>query len=83
MGEVPDVPHARRHRGHDGRDEALWFTRIGTFLERADNTTRLLEARWRDPGGRGERLGPKPRNGRCCCARCRRSKPIGESRATA
>jgi uncharacterized alpha-E superfamily protein len=38
------------------RDEALWFSRIGTFLERADNTTRLLEARWRDPGGRGERL---------------------------
>jgi uncharacterized alpha-E superfamily protein len=38
------------------RDEALWFTHIGTFLERADNTSRLLEARWRDPGGRGERL---------------------------
>jgi uncharacterized alpha-E superfamily protein len=38
------------------RDEAFCFTRIGTFLERADNTTRLLEARWRDPGGRGERL---------------------------
>jgi uncharacterized alpha-E superfamily protein len=38
------------------RDEALSFSRIGTFLERADNTTRLLEARWRDPGGRGERL---------------------------
>jgi uncharacterized alpha-E superfamily protein len=38
------------------RDEALCFSRIGTFLERADNTTRLLEARWRDPGGRGERL---------------------------
>jgi len=38
------------------RDEALWFSRIGTFIERADNTTRLLEARWRDPGGRGERL---------------------------
>lgn len=38
------------------RDEALWFSRIGTFLERADNTSRLLEARWRDPGGRGERL---------------------------
>jgi uncharacterized alpha-E superfamily protein len=38
------------------RDEALWFTRIGMFLERADNTSRLLEARWRDPGGRGERL---------------------------
>jgi uncharacterized alpha-E superfamily protein len=38
------------------RDEALCFSRIGTFLERADSTTRLLEARWRDPGGRGERL---------------------------
>jgi uncharacterized alpha-E superfamily protein len=38
------------------RDEALSFMRIGTYLERADNTTRLLEARWRDPGGRGERL---------------------------
>lgn len=38
------------------RDEALCFTRIGTFIERADSTTRMLEARWRDPGGRGERL---------------------------
>jgi uncharacterized alpha-E superfamily protein len=38
------------------RDEALHFTHIGTFLERADNTTRMLETRWRDPGGRGERL---------------------------
>jgi uncharacterized alpha-E superfamily protein len=38
------------------RDEALHFTRIGTFIERADNTTRLLESRWRDPGGGGERL---------------------------
>jgi len=38
------------------RDEALCFIHIGTFLERADNTTRLLEARWRDPGRRNERL---------------------------
>jgi uncharacterized alpha-E superfamily protein len=38
------------------RDEAMCFTRIGTFIERADNTSRVLEARWRDPGGRGERL---------------------------
>lgn len=38
------------------RDEAMYFIRIGTFIERADNTSRLLEARWRDPGGRGERL---------------------------
>ncbi len=38
------------------RDEALYFIRIGTSIERADDTTRLLESRWRDPGGRGERL---------------------------
>lgn len=38
------------------RDEASYFIQIGTFLERADNTTRILESRWRDPGGRGERL---------------------------
>lgn len=38
------------------RDEALHFMQIGTFIERADNTTRLLESRWRDPGGLGERL---------------------------
>jgi uncharacterized alpha-E superfamily protein len=39
------------------RDEAFHFTRIGLFLERADNVSRILEARWRDPGRRGERLG--------------------------
>jgi uncharacterized alpha-E superfamily protein len=41
------------------RDEATHFTAIGRFLERADNTTRMLEARWRDPGGCGERLIPE------------------------
>lgn len=30
------------------KDEAWHFTAIGTFIERADNTTRVLEARWRD-----------------------------------
>ncbi len=38
------------------RDEALCFTRIGTYLERADNTTRMLKARWRDPDGDGDRI---------------------------
>jgi uncharacterized alpha-E superfamily protein len=38
------------------RDEAFHFASIGTFLERADATTRLLEARWRDPGRAGEKL---------------------------
>ncbi len=54
-----------KYRGHLTRgitsgtllcDEATHFTHIGTLLERADNTTRMLETRWRDPGGRGERL---------------------------
>lgn len=37
------------------RDEAYAFSRIGTFLERADATTRILEARWHDadPGAAG------------------------------
>ena len=30
------------------RDEAFYFTRIGTFLERADNTVRILTAHERD-----------------------------------
>lgn len=30
------------------RDEAWHFNAIGTAIERADNTTRMLEARWRD-----------------------------------
>jgi uncharacterized alpha-E superfamily protein len=38
------------------RDDAFHFTRIGLFIERADDTTRILESRWRDPGRRGERL---------------------------
>jgi len=55
-----------KHRAHLTRgvtlntmlcDEAFHFASIGTFLERADATTRLLEARWRDPGRAGERLG--------------------------
>jgi uncharacterized alpha-E superfamily protein len=31
------------------RDEAYAFSRIGTFIERADATTRILESRWRAP----------------------------------
>jgi uncharacterized alpha-E superfamily protein len=68
--EMPEAARAEflewvKYRSHLARgvtlgtmqqDEALCFTRIGTSLERADNTTRMLEARWRDPGGRGERM---------------------------
>src|SRR5262249_24086388 len=36
------------------RDEALYFSRLGTFLERADNTARILDVRFHalaDHGG--------------------------------
>src|SRR6267142_5356785 len=38
------------------RDEALYFSRLGTFLERADNTARILDVRYHalaDQGGPG------------------------------
>jgi uncharacterized alpha-E superfamily protein len=38
-------------------DEALYFIRIGTFLERADNTARLLDVRFHALTG-GEYFGP-------------------------
>ena len=66
------------------RDEAFHFTRIGTFLERADNTARILTAHQSDlkPGAdAGARAGPLS-SGACCCARCRPSRSIGASTAT-
>jgi uncharacterized alpha-E superfamily protein len=39
------------------QDEALHFLRIGTFLERADNTARLLDVRFQALGG-GDYFGP-------------------------
>ena len=41
------------------KDEAWHFTCIGTFIERADNTTRVLEARWRDADAVDARLTPE------------------------
>jgi len=35
------------------RDEALHFSRLGTFLERADNTARILDVRYHALAGRG------------------------------
>ena len=32
------------------RDEGFLFNRLGTFLERADNTARILDVRYHDPG---------------------------------
>jgi uncharacterized alpha-E superfamily protein len=39
------------------QDEALHFLRIGTFLERADNTARLLDVKFQALGG-GDYFGP-------------------------
>jgi uncharacterized alpha-E superfamily protein len=35
------------------RDEALYFSRLGTFLERADNTARILDVRYHALADRG------------------------------
>ena len=42
------------------RDESFYFVRIGTFIERSDNTARLLDIKFHDAGASmpsGERLG--------------------------
>ena len=39
------------------QDEALYFLRIGTFLERADNTARLLDVKFQALSG-GDYFGP-------------------------
>ncbi len=40
------------------KDEAFYFTRLGTFLERADNTARILDVKFHELGE-----GPASRNG--------------------
>ena len=51
------------------RDEAFHFTRIGTFLERADSTARILTAHQQRPRARGRRR--------------RRARPLPVERAAA
>lgn len=57
-----------KHRSHLSRgvtfgtmlqDEALYFIRLGTFLERADNTARILDVKFHSTAhqGDGEKLG--------------------------
>jgi uncharacterized alpha-E superfamily protein len=38
------------------KDEAFFFIRLGTFLERADNTARILDVKFHDTGGASELL---------------------------
>jgi uncharacterized alpha-E superfamily protein len=46
MGEDALAPVPRRHRRHAARDEAFHFIRLGTHLERADNTARILDVKY-------------------------------------
>ena len=46
MGEIPLAPLARVTAGTMLQDEAFHFLRMGTFLERADNTARLLDVKF-------------------------------------
>ncbi len=39
------------------KDEAFYFTRLGTFLERADNTARLIDVKFHGAGGAEQRNG--------------------------
>jgi uncharacterized alpha-E superfamily protein len=52
------------------KDEAFFFIRLGTFLERADNAARILDVKFHDngegqellPAGRGNGVGHKQRD---------------------
>ena len=72
------------------QDEALHFLRIGTFLERADNTARLLDVKFHALG-RASSSAPRSRarsqestsiTGPRSCARCPASRSTARSTAT-
>jgi uncharacterized alpha-E superfamily protein len=46
VGQVPLAPVARRHAGHHAAGRGLLLLRLGTFLERADNTARLVDVKF-------------------------------------
>jgi uncharacterized alpha-E superfamily protein len=46
------------------RDEALYFSRLGTFLERADNTARILDVRYHALADRGAAAAAEEEGGR-------------------
>jgi uncharacterized alpha-E superfamily protein len=46
------------------RDEALYFSRLGTFLERADNTARILDVRYHALAGQGAAAAEEHEGGR-------------------
>ncbi len=66
------------------RDEAFYFTRIGTFLERADSTARILTAHQSDLHARRRRQcgAGSLRMERAAAGPVRHSRCIGASTAT-
>ncbi len=63
------------------RNDAFRFIRLGTFIERADNTMRMLDARYEMLELRGpqanaaaDNSAPGITSGAPCCARCPRSR---------
>jgi uncharacterized alpha-E superfamily protein len=63
------------------QDEALHFLRIGTFLERADNTARLLDVKFQSLAGDYFGAGAGTAEARCC-ARSAASRSIARFIAT-
>jgi uncharacterized alpha-E superfamily protein len=45
------------------KDEAFYFTRLGTFLERADNTARILDVKFHDQAQQAGAAAPVPAPG--------------------
>ena len=67
------------------RYDTYYFSQLGTFIERADNTARILDVKYYillpQPSDVGSELDSS--NGRRSCARCRRTAPIAGSITTA
>ncbi len=68
------------------RNDAYCFIRLGTFLERADNTLRLLDVRYEMFGEASDEVSDHSAratiSGAPCCAPCHRSRPSTRSTAT-
>ena len=67
------------------RNDAYWFSRLGVYIERADNTARILDVKYHLLLPATSRSAGRSTisSGRRSCARCRRSPPITGSIARA
>jgi uncharacterized alpha-E superfamily protein len=66
------------------RDEAYQFISLGTHMERADNTARILDTKYHTSCCRRSPTSAAPStttSGRRCCSRCRDSSRIARSTA--